>query len=902
MQKTKGKTIAITISILLIVSMASSIMLLPTANAHTPPYTYATYARISVSPTTVGVGQSVIIVGAQNWALPGALYWNGIRQKDVTITVTKPDGTQYKQHFDLAPDPGGSAFIEYTPDQVGNYTARVDYGQTVYTWNTANEPTLSNNASFGDIFLPSSGTTTFTVQNEPVGNQVTFPLPTEYWTRPIDGANYGWQAISSNWLAGASVGGSSISTGVASGTRWQEDGTGPKTAHIMWTKPIEYGGMVGGSSVLSAAFYSGMAYETRFNNPIVIGGMLFFPLPLNHNGGSGGMGGAGAGYNAVDLRTGQQIWERDDIAPSKGQLLDYSSGNQHGTVGGILWQTGFGSTPWRAFDAYTGRDLFNLTGVPSGYENYETQRRSDIAGTVGLVGQANEVDVAGDIVRYVINYNSNTNNGTLSLWSVAYAVETGVNQAMTLQGTEWRPTGQQINATNSYAWKVPISGINGSSTPQIAGVIPNDIMLGFSSDVSLTSLPRTTQPDPWTMWAISLKPESRGQLLWKQNYPAAPGNITRMLTMAPLDKVNRAWIMTDFDTGQHRAYSIDNGNLLWEETNNPQQVNPNYSGHELQMYAVREGVIAEGKLFVSGYGGEVFAYSTLNGTILWKFNGFDTTQYTNGQPWGYQPIHVSAIADGVVYAFAGEHSPGTPLYTGYRNVAINSSTGEKIWDLFGWSSSGLGTSIAPIAIADGYLALFNCYDDQVYSIGKGPSAITVNAPDVATSFGTPVMIKGTVTDIAPGTKQNEQAARFPQGVPVVSDESMTPWMEYVYQQKPRPTDVKGVQVSIDVIDANGNFRNIGTATSDANGAYSLMWKPDIPGQFTVTATFAGSESYYPSRAETAFGVMEAAAPTVTTAPLTTSVADQYILPGIVIIVAAIAIVGALILISLRRRA
>ncbi len=36
-----------------------------------------------------------------------------------------------------------------------------------------------------------------------------------------------------------------------------------------------------------------------------------------------------------------------------------------------------------------------------------------------------------------------------------------------------------------------------------------------------------------------------------------------------------------------------------------------------------------------------------------------------------------------------------------------------------------------------------------------------------------------------------------------------------------PTNATGVPVNIDAIDANGNYRNIGTATSDTTGALSL---------------------------------------------------------------------------------
>ena len=81
---------------------------------------------------------------------------------------------------------------------------------------------------------------------------------------------------------------------------------------------------------------------------------------------------------------------------------------------------------------------------------------------------------------------------------------------------------------------------------------------------------------------------------------------------------------------------------------------------------------------------------------------------------------------------------------------------------------------------------------------------------------------------------------------------MTPWMEYLYMQKPVPTDATGVEVTLDVLDSNGNYRNIGTATSDANGFYNFAWMPNIPGKYTLYATFDGSGSYWASCAETAF--------------------------------------------------
>jgi hypothetical protein len=129
-----------------------------------------------------------------------------------------------------------------------------------------------------------------------------------------------------------------------------------------------------------------------------------------------------------------------------------------------------------------------------------------------------------------------------------------------------------------------------------------------------------------------------------------------------------------------------------------------------------------------------------------------------------------------------------------------------------------------------------------------------------------LVIRGTVTDISAVTKQKEQAARFPNGVPAVSDESVGDWMAYVYMQKPRPTDTTGVPVTVSVLDSNGNYREIGTVTSNSDGFFSLNWKPDITGPYAVNASFSGSESYWSSRAVTSFAVDAAPQTTPTAEP------------------------------------
>ena len=125
---------------------------------------------------------------------------------------------------------------------------------------------------------------------------------------------------------------------------------------------------------------------------------------------------------------------------------------------------------------------------------------------------------------------------------------------------------------------------------------------------------------------------------------------------------------------------------------------------------------------------------------------------------------------------------------------------------------------------------------------------------------------------------------------------MKDWMGYVYQQQPLPTNATGVTVTLSVLDSNNNFRTIGTTTTDLSGAYSYQWKPDIPGKYTVYASFAGTNGYWPSSAETSFAV-DTAATTPTQAPIvnTSSNESMYIVASTVAIIIAIAIVGVLML-------
>jgi hypothetical protein len=124
----------------------------------------------------------------------------------------------------------------------------------------------------------------------------------------------------------------------------------------------------------------------------------------------------------------------------------------------------------------------------------------------------------------------------------------------------------------------------------------------------------------------------------------------------------------------------------------------------------------------------------------------------------------------------------------------------------------------------------------------------------AITQGSSVVIRGTVIDKSAGAEKIAAQMGFAGGVPAMSDEDQQAWMEYLYAGEAMPQNAKGVEVSLDTLDPNGNFFHIDTATTDASGLFSYQYTPDVPGKYTIIASFLGSKSYWGSYAETALAV------------------------------------------------
>ena len=389
--------------------------------------------------------------------------------------------------------------------------------------------------------------------------------------------------------------------------------------------------------------------------------------------------------------------------------------------------------------------------------------------------------------------------------------------------------------------------------------------------------------------------QNTGQQLWLENLTIAPfvPQSGASCTSDQMTCGNGVWTVANYQNSVLQGYSMTTGALLWTDNLTPFNPYDSIGGWMMNL--------ANGTLFVIGFGGDIWSIDILNGHINWYTNT-TTLQGSAGTntPYGIWPVWVfsnGAIADGVLFLEEGhEYSP--PLFLGAQQLAINCTTGKLIWSIDAFNVDGLAV------IAYGVMPILNAYDNQIYGYGMGPSKTTVAAPSVGVTTSTPITISGTVTDISAGSRQEAVAANFPNGLPCVSDASMSQFMETVYMQQPMQSNTTGVPVTINVLDSNNNFRTIGTTTSDASGNYAYTWTPDIPGTFTVYANFAGSQSYYPSSAETSFVATQAAAttaPTTVTQPVNSDATQMYVIGIGTAIIIAIAIVGTLIMMTLRKR-
>ena len=847
----KNKSMAIMIAAILTLSIGASITLLPSADAHTPAWSIPTYSFINIAPSPIGVGQQVNVNLWLNAPPPTAAMATGDRWSNMTVVVTHPDGTTETLGPFTSDDTGGAHTV-YTPTTVGNYTFQMVFGgNTLLGVNTPNG-VPSTNPFVGDYFEPSkSNVFTLPVQQEPISYAPVIQLPTEYWTRPIYAQNNDlWYAIGGNWL------GLGVSTFANTG-QYDSHGdyapytTAPNSPHIMWTKPIAYGGTVGGEfgNSQQSNYWSTSQYQPKFA-PIIIQDVLYYTMYPGSTANP-------AGWSAVNLHTGETIWTQDYTTILKcGQIMNYLSPNEYGARA-YLWATG---------------SVSGVTSTGTTYSMYDAMTGKYILSVVNGTSVSKIVlDEHGGLIGYYTN--SSQGKTSLTVWNSTRTIMRGTSGTGDPNGWQWSPPQNGILAfNNGIEWSAPINTTMNGEALSLS-------LTGVSDDVALMTYQSGGSGVFQLGWTIAAGYSAiDGHLLW------GPVNHTEVedsrLLIAAETMGNGVWVELDSSTLTASGYSLTTGNKIWGPTPLP-NVNP-FSSLGMRYCP------ANGTLFVWTYGGDAYSIDMATGTFNWEYHAPSSGYESPYGTWPFWTFSVGTVADGKLFIPVG-HMYSPPLFHHAQQMVLNITDGSVIWSI-----TAFDVTSAP-AISDGIAVTLNAYDNQLYAWGKGPTTMTVTAPDVGVTTSTPITIKGTVMDISAGASQEVSAARFHNGLPCVSEASQQTFMEYVYMQQPRPNNTTGVPVSINVIDSNGNQRNIGTTTSDASGMFTFTWTPDITGDYTVIANFAGSESYYAASAETSFTATEPA-PTASPYPVTSLPAtEMYFAASTIAIIIAIAIVGLLIL-------
>jgi hypothetical protein len=859
MKTSRSKTSTVIALFLMFAMIISLVALLP-VSAQAP--TLKTYPFVDAVPNPVGVGEDVLIrFGILQQSGDVTYGW-----QDLTVTITGPDGK--KETIERDTDSTGSTFYVTSFDVAGTYKLQTHFPEQ------ENPVTFFNmeggNMIFaGTILLESdSDVLELVVTEEPSKFYPGHPLPTEYWTRPIDPQLREWFLIAGNWVVRPD---NSLAL-------YNDDA--PETAHVLWAKPLTTGGLVGGlwgpGQVPSSA-ETGDAYAGKFIDSVVMNGILYYNRDDAKVGSNG--------IVAVDLRTGEELWFRNNTVLSFGQIFYFNSFNYDG-VFDYLWETQVIPDPlpdnpthtyakWNAYDPFTGEWIYTMTNVPQ---------------TEGTMSTTRVFGSSGEIFIYVIDYT----NDWLALWNSTAAGQTAPGFAIEPAaygswGAYYAATlvhGSTLNASDprAYSWNVSIpAGLTAGQSffVPILKVYPDRVM---SIDFNQTRV-RVWALDTEDLTATSTSASTIFDKSWNAPAEWLDGSNTLHYVGATNEVENGVIAVWSKELRKHYGFSTVNGSFLWETD----------SEHFLDAYGwgnvEHTWYFAYGKLYSVGVAGIVYAYDLTTGDTAWTYNMTDPYRepVTGNNWWGW----ISVIADEKVYVGTLEHSAEMPLPRGGPFICLNATNGDEIWRVNGMFRQTRWGGCA--VMGDSIIATMDTYDQRIYAIGKGPSATTVAASPKSSVHGNSVVVEGMVTDISAGTKDDALTARFPNGVPAVSDANMSDWMLHVYKQFEKPADVVGVEVIVSVLDPNNNCYEVARATSDASGYFGCTFEPLVPGFYKVIATFEGSGAYYGSYAETFINVEEAPAATPVPTPVPQEPVGTYFAISTIVLLVAIAVAVILLL-------
>ena len=814
----------------------------------TPDVTVDTRAFLSVSPNPIGVGQTLLVNMWTNPPISPNRFQSGY-----SVDIMKPDNTTFTVGPFNSYAADATAYFTFIPDMVGTWQLRFNFDGMYFpngVWlnNKLVANGTANSYYLGSAYYEPASTEwqTLTVQEEMVPSWPLRSLPTDYWTRPVHFENRQWWSILGSYPPYGLVGG---------GPNWPEDTNvymsnynfvpyvqAPNTAHIVFKEQVTLAGMIGGT----AGQYGQTASMDTSGPSVIYAGRCYQTLTVPINGVPTSCA------VCYDVRTGEQYYAipiaLGGVTP---QVISYTPPGTGAVAGAIAETTysvsllSFANNRLIKIDPYSGAVTLNVTGMTP-------QLLGGAQGSVSQTGFYND--------PYVISIQS---------------IGSGANTSFRL--INWTTAGASTNFTSRIMKNIslPWGFVNwGGGVLGYSGIVADfeeNVMVWM---VGVAPIALGVYYGTWMM-AIEM---TTGQLLWNKTYED-----TRYSTACLV--ADHGMVAVLMEQGYYSAFDLRTGDLVWESD----PFSYPWSSAGFGAYAVQS---AYGLLYRQAYDG-VYAFNWTNGKLVWRFIApappFETP-YNDGNGTAVYSFNGGGfVADGKLYTYNTEHTPSYPRTRGWKLFCIDAMTGVGIWNITG--------SMSPGAVADGYLVNLNPDDGYIYSFGKGESATTVTASPKTSAKGSQVLIEGTVLDHSPAQL----------GTPCVSAASMTTQMEYLHMQLPiggiwGNATLTGVPVMLQAIDPNGNTVDIGTTTTNGYyGTFSFPWTPDLEGEYTIMAYFAGDDAYGSSTGATSI-VVGASTPTVapaTTTPINTDQINNAIMIwalmiGIAIII-AIAIATVLIL-------
>jgi hypothetical protein len=675
---------------------------------------------------------------------------------------------------------------------------------------------------------------------------------------------------------------------------------------------------MGGNSN-DTGYYTGIAYQQYAGPNIVLDGKAYYSVSQPPN----------QGWYCIDLYTGETLFFRNntdgsDPIPSFGQIFNYQSPNQYGGFD-YLWQTtgqtvptgSTSSTTWQMLDAYSVKPICKVANVSA----TGTQFLDSLGGICYLnfanLGTANSP-----------NYYLQIWNTTRAIW---WRPEYGVDAPATLlNGTTspasatsntfwmWRPGsvtpsqggvgyGAIYDGRNGYSMNVSVANIYGprnsviNQTATVMQIIPDkEVIVGTSGRNDARG---TVQG---FLRAYSLAAPTWGQTLWSITFtpPKALDNFPNSTylgeascpVICDVSEANGIFLFQSKGTGWVWAYSLATGNQLWQAEQTDQFAYYGSSGSSLN------NVIYQGQVFSIWRGSSLKVYNVTTGQLDWTYIEPSVGYLESPYPASTQQLVFFVGKYMYLQPYEGA-GLSNPIRRDGKIICLDTETGEQTWSLTAWVGYNPGVSM-PV-ISEGRILYLDVHTNQIICIGKGPSGTTVSAPQTIPALGSSIMITGTVTDQSPSGLHNVNGdlQLALKGTPAISDTSMDGWMEHLFQNRPVPANTTGVSVSLDTVDPNGNYYHIGNTTTDINGNYAVPYTPSVTGTYQIIAKFEGSNAYGPSSATTylAVGNEPAMQPTPQVQQITLPPTEMYFAISTIAIVIAIAVVGSVLFMAIRKR-